>query len=321
MGQQPAGLLRRTQPAATPSTGPMSGCTGRCRPSPIAAATFAALAVLAWRNGRTYCNTDLSRGYGAGLPRRASRCCARVIDAYESATVADRCARNCKASCIDAEHAPDRLQPLRGLHGLHRHLPAKTPSRYELPAENPQAGERTRRASRAERRTPPVFRAAVFCRWYWVMFAATHGSPGRRRSSVDGGLAVIEQTRKFPAVRRPIVPPGAAEPASTWRAHCTGCQLCVAVCPNGRAAALRTTLTSLMQPEMSYERGYCRPECTKCSEVCPDGRDSARSRRQTSRPCRSAMPYGSGANCVSADRRRGMRQLRPPLPVGAPSRW
>ncbi|MCK9158909.1 MAG: 4Fe-4S binding protein, partial [Bacteroidaceae bacterium] len=21
--------------------------------------------------------------------------------------------------------------------------------------------------------------------------------------------------------------------------------------------------------EMSYERGYCRPECTKCSDVCP----------------------------------------------------
>ena len=26
-----------------------------------------------------------------------------------------------------------------------------------------------------------------------------------------------------------------------------------------------------MQPEMSYERGYCRPECVKCSEVCPTG--------------------------------------------------
>ena len=26
-----------------------------------------------------------------------------------------------------------------------------------------------------------------------------------------------------------------------------------------------------MQPESSYERGYCRPECTKCSEVCPAG--------------------------------------------------
>ena len=52
--------------------------------------------------------------------------------------------------------------------------------------------------------------------------------------------------------------------------HCTGCQLCVSACPNG---VLRPSagLTTLMQPEMSYERGYCRPECTKCSEVCPTG--------------------------------------------------
>lgn len=28
---------------------------------------------------------------------------------------------------------------------------------------------------------------------------------------------------------------------------------------------------TLMQPFSSYERGYCRPECTKCSEVCPTG--------------------------------------------------
>jgi ferredoxin len=26
-----------------------------------------------------------------------------------------------------------------------------------------------------------------------------------------------------------------------------------------------------MQPEMSFERGFCRPECTRCSEVCPAG--------------------------------------------------
>ncbi|MEE1098750.1 MAG: 4Fe-4S binding protein, partial [Alistipes sp.] len=30
-------------------------------------------------------------------------------------------------------------------------------------------------------------------------------------------------------------------------------------------------LTRFMQPESSFERGYCRPECTRCSEVCPTG--------------------------------------------------
>ena len=37
-----------------------------------------------------------------------------------------------------------------------------------------------------------------------------------------------------------------------------------------------------MQPEMSYERGYCRPECTKCSEVCPAGAITAVSREDKS---------------------------------------
>ena len=52
--------------------------------------------------------------------------------------------------------------------------------------------------------------------------------------------------------------------------HCTACQLCVAVCPNN---VLRPSkdLSRLMQPEMSFEKGYCRPECVKCSEVCPAG--------------------------------------------------
>ena len=49
---------------------------------------------------------------------------------------------------------------------------------------------------------------------------------------------------------------------------CRACQLCVWVCPN-QVLRPSTDLTHFMQPEMSYERGYCRPECTRCSEVCP----------------------------------------------------
>jgi len=27
----------------------------------------------------------------------------------------------------------------------------------------------------------------------------------------------------------------------------------------------------MLQPQSSYERGFCRPECTECSDVCPAG--------------------------------------------------
>ena len=44
----------------------------------------------------------------------------------------------------------------------------------------------------------------------------------------------------------------------------------MAECPN---KVLRPSgdLEHLMQPEMSYEKGFCRPECTRCSELCPAG--------------------------------------------------
>jgi ferredoxin len=85
---------------------------------------------------------------------------------------------------------------------------------------------------------------------------------------VDGGLADIIE-KKAPERNTPVVPPGARS-LKNIRQHCTGCQLCVSECPND---VLRPSgdLTSLMQPVMSFEKGYCRPECTRCSEVCPAG--------------------------------------------------
>ena len=77
------------------------------------------------------------------------------------------------------------------------------------------------------------------------------------------------QTKKIPERKTPVVPPGTVS-LKHLTDHCTGCQLCVAACPNG---VLRPSsdLSTLMQPRSSYERGYCRPECTKRSEVCPAG--------------------------------------------------
>ena len=48
------------------------------------------------------------------------------------------------------------------------------------------------------------------------------------------------------------------------------CQLCVAECPN-QVLHPSNDLLTFMQPVMSYERGYCRPECNRCSQVCPAG--------------------------------------------------
>ena len=84
----------------------------------------------------------------------------------------------------------------------------------------------------------------------------------------DGGFAEV-LPKKAPNRKTPITPFG-SESVEKFYKHCTACQLCVTVCPNN---VLRPSsrLEHLMQPEMSFEKGYCRPECVKCSEVCPAG--------------------------------------------------
>ena len=98
--------------------------------------------------------------------------------------------------------------------------------------------------------------------------ATTAAALAQEKKKVDGGLAVIED-KVQPERATPITPPGSMS-ARHMAQHCTACQLCVSACPND---VLRPSsdLSKLMQPTMSYERGYCRPECTRCSDVCPTG--------------------------------------------------
>ena len=97
---------------------------------------------------------------------------------------------------------------------------------------------------------------------------ASAATLGAQKKKVDGGLAAIID-KEVPQRTTPLTPFG-SESVKDFYKKCVGCQLCVSVCPNN---VLRpsTDLDRLMQPEMSYEKGYCRPECTECSQVCPAG--------------------------------------------------
>ena len=277
----------------------------------VAAGTFIILAVVAWHNGRTYCNTICPVGTVLGLFSRFSLL-APVIDTCKC-NGCGLCARNCKASCIDPKaHRIDlsrcvacmdcigkcrqqaihyRLRTGNAPFRAHPVEPPQQPAKKQIQAETdttsspipPQTG-RTRDATVQTQSRPASQDAQVreglssnetsapgISRRNFLSLTAmlTAGSFVRAQEmKVDGGLAAIEE-KKIPNRTTPLVPAGAR---GLWHMarHCTGCQLCVAVCPNG---VLRpsSALATLMQPEMSYERGYCRPECTKCAEVCPAG--------------------------------------------------
>ena len=218
----------------------------------VAIATFIIVCILAWKNGRTYCNTICPVGTVLGFLSRFSYL--KPVINTEKCNGCGLCARNCKASCINpANHTIDYSRCVVCLDcidkckkGAIKYVPRKK-------STNP-ATEQVDNGRRA-------FMSAT-------AIAAATATMKAQEKHLDGGLATIINKEK-PQRETPIVPPGALS-ARNMAQHCTACQLCVQVCPN-QVLRPSTDLKNFMQPEVSYERGYCRPECTKCSEVCPAG--------------------------------------------------
>lgn len=299
----------------------------------VAAVTFIVVVVLAWRNGRTYCNTICPVGTTLSFFSRFAMF-RPVIDKSKCKSC-HACERKCKSACIDIDnHRIDysrcvdcfdcidscRLGALKyrfawgtGAANVLDSTGAKTPQNalvgskmtsdeskntqshaLDNLAASPAArqGSPTRQnsstadngkdasatigaASSVDKSVADNGRRAFLIGGVAVIGGSLLSSLPMRAEEVeikdkkrDGGFAEIIP-KKASARKTPITPFG-SESVEKFYKHCTACQLCVTVCPNN---VLRPSsrLEHLMQPEMSFEKGYCRPECVKCSEVCPAG--------------------------------------------------
>ena len=221
----------------------------------VAAATFAVVAVLAWKHGRTWCNTICPVGSVLGLFSRFS-VFAPVIDT-EKCRNCGLCGKQCKSSCINMkEHEIDYSRCVACMDCIEtcKEGAIHYACRYGKKGSPSPAQGNVDKSKRAFLVSSAIATTAVAAK--------------AQEMKVDGGLAEIERATK-PERQTRIVPAGSLS-LKNFADHCTACQLCVSVCPN-QVLRPSTSLMTLMQPEMSYERGYCRPECTKCSDVCPAG--------------------------------------------------
>ena len=239
----------------------------------IALLSFVLIFILAWRGGRTWCNTVCPVGTVLGFLSRFSLL--RIHIDKNKCNRCGLCSRSCKASCINGkDHKVDYSRCVACFDCLEtcRHGAIS----YGL-------RKRSVPTEAAESRTSAALEAsqdAARRRFLGISALTLAGTAlNAQVKKADGGLALI-QDKEAPERSTPIVPAG-AQSLRHLAQHCTACQLCVSACPNG---VLRpsTRLESLMQPESSYERGYCRPECTLCSEVCPTGAISRVTREEKS---------------------------------------
>ena len=233
----------------------------------VAVGTVIVLFILAWRGGRTYCNTICPVGTVLGFLSRYSYF-KPVIDTSKC-NGCGLCARNCKSSCINPKaHEIDysRCVACMDCLGKCRQDAIKYVSGAII--QKKQVLRREETGQSASQSSSNSEKVNMSRRNFFTVSAllATSAVMKAQEKKVDGGLAPLID-KKNPKRATSIVPAG-ARGLRHFAQHCTACQLCVSVCPN---QVLRPSgdLKRLMQPEMSYERGYCRPECAKCAEVCP----------------------------------------------------
>ena len=270
----------------------------------IAAVTFAVVVILAWRNGRTYCNTICPVGTVLSFFSRFAMF--RPMIDKSKCKSCHACEKKCKAACIDVDnHQIDysrcvdcfdcidscRLGALKyrfawggsnsagtdakGISGTSKTSSTGTKSAHNdaqecqtAPLGSKNAQNRASSSPANEGRRAFLAGGAAVIGGSLMSSLPLNAEEEIKDKKRDGGFAKIIP-KKAPKRKNPITPFGSRSIDHFYQ-HCTACQLCVTVCPNN---VLRPSsrLEHLMQPEMSFEKGYCRPECVKCSEVCPAG--------------------------------------------------
>ena len=242
----------------------------------VAGGSALVLFVLAFRNGRTYCNTICPVGTVLGYVSKYSWFKMRVDES--KCIKCGLCMKNCKTSCINVQKGEavtmdytrcvdcgncENICP-KGAISFTNSAPNPNPS----PARGKGVDSTLDETSSKEEAMEGTGEGLSRRSFIGVVGLAAAAAVNAQEKTTDGGFAAIED-KQIPKRKTPLTPPGSIS-ASNLQKKCTSCQLCISNCPNG---VLRPNLSldGLLQPVMEYEKGFCRPECTRCSNVCPAG--------------------------------------------------
>ena len=218
----------------------------------IALATLVGIGLLAWRNGRTYCNTICPVGTLLGFISRYSLFRLQFDD--DKCNSCGLCAMKCKASCINSKDKQiDYSRCVTCFNCIEacnrsamKYAPYKWKKTVTNVPENKTVDESKRR-----------FLSATV-----VTAVAATSLMGQKVASITGKRALKRNL--------PIVPPGGLN-VENLQEKCISCHLCVSKCPSHviKPAFTEYGLGGMMQPRLYFDHGFCNYDCTVCSDVCP----------------------------------------------------
>lgn len=215
----------------------------------VSVVTFVVIGFMSLRWGRLWCNTICPVGTVLGFVSKFAWLKPHIDE--KKCVGCGKCAKNCKSQCINPEtHEVDYSRCVACMDCLDN-------CKLDAIKLSASCGKKKEGVDSSRRK--------------FVVTTAAVGAAmavKAQETKVDGGLAVLED-KQLPERQVPVKPFG-AQSLKHFSNHCTACQLCVAECPE-KVLRPSSKLTTMMQPEMVFDKGYCRPDCTRCSEVCPAG--------------------------------------------------
>jgi len=231
----------------------------------VAGGTLLVIFVFAWFWGREWCSSVCPVGTVLSLLGRFSMF-KPVID-EDKCVHCGSCGKKCKASCIDTFNREidysrcvdcfDCIEDCKAGAIKYRFAWKKNSFEQTPESNSTAAGSPASKSRRA----------------FISGLALLGGAAGLKAQEAVDPLAGTTlgdiEPKQNPERSCRLVPPGAGSQADFY-SRCTACGLCISVCPN-HVLRPSTDLEHLMQPQMGFEKGFCRPECTECSKVCPSG--------------------------------------------------
>lgn len=221
----------------------------------IALATLLGVGYLAWRNGRTFCNTLCPVGTILGSISRFSLF--RVQFENKKCNSCGLCSMKCKASCIDSKNLivdySRCINCFNCVEACKRDAMHYKPiwSKKTSVKETPIAAE----VNQSKRR-----------------FLSTTFTTGIAATSLlaqsSTGVSLKQEVKR----KQPIAPPG-VQNIDRLLQKCISCHLCVTKCPSHviKPALFEYGLGGIMQPKLYFDHGFCSYDCTDCGDVCPTG--------------------------------------------------
>lgn len=216
--------------------------------------TFLIISFLAWHYGRFYCNTICPAGTILGLISKFSLF--KININSQKCTHCGACAGKCKASCINSENMTIDHSRCVNCFNCVTKICKKNAISYKLSLKQVQLKTKNQNDECNINRQRRIF---LFTTALAIL-----------TNSKIWAQQMLQNSKSY-KIARAIAPPG-AKSFEHLKERCTSCHLCISKCPTNvlKPAFAEYGISGIMQPVMSFEKGFCNYDCTICTTVCPN---------------------------------------------------